>query len=67
MNVLAHAGGTSWDEILLAGLPFAMSGAIVVLVRAHSTRVNREHLWRRDTQPGPDSGLPSLEYRQRRR
>jgi hypothetical protein len=31
MNFLAHAGGTGWDEILLAIAPLIIAGVIFVL------------------------------------
>ena len=34
MSLLAHAGGTGWDEVTLAAVPFLISGAVFVLARS---------------------------------
>ncbi len=31
MNLIAHAGGTGWDEIVLALAPFLVAGLVFVI------------------------------------
>jgi len=48
MTLLAHAGGTGWDEIALAIAPFILAGVIFVVGQR---RV--EHHGEHELQPAP--------------
>ena len=40
--VIAHQGGTGWDELLLVGLPVALFAALLFIANRHAAKQQDE-------------------------